>query len=107
MFKNIYSSMSRYQKIVDKALKIKNFDPLTNNFLNQDYKLFGLEFPSSRMIKEPIKIYEKNNEFKCNSCNTGLKPIKPALCKPVFINDNKLSEIEKIIGLDFPNSRFN
>lgn len=91
MIKNIISNMSRYQNIIDKALKIKNFEPLINHLFNQEFKILGLDFPSSRMDKDSTKSYKKYN-YSTFSDN---------------INDKQLSEIEKIIGLDIPNSRFN
>lgn len=91
MFKNILITMSRYQNVIDKALKIKNFDPLINHLFYQEFKILGLDFPSSRMNKDSIKSYKKYNYSKISD----------------NINDKQLSEIEKIIGLDIPNSRFN
>ena len=99
--------MSRYQKVVEKSLKIKNYDPFILPILKQDYNVLGLDFPSSRMYyNSPKKVISEN--YKCYSCNTTFKPVaKYNLFKATYDNDTKLSEIEKIIGLDFPNSRFN
>ena len=96
--------MIRKKKIIDLTLK--------NNFhLCNDFKILGLKSPSSRFKYEPPIKYKKIektlSDFKCVTCNTGFKVIEPNLCKAVFLKNMKLTEWEKIIGLDFPNSRFN
>jgi len=102
--------MFRFSKIVENVFKIKNFEPFIFKYIQEEYKILGLPFPSSRMECLPTKnvIYEKKiyEDFKCHSCNTGFKPLKSKLCKVVNVNDNKLTKIEKIIGLDIPDSRF-
>ena len=110
MFNFLLHRMSRYQKVVEKTFKIKNYDPFILPILKQDYNGLGLDFPSSRMYyNSPKKVISEKNKFKnykCYSCNTEFKPVKYNLFKATYDNDTKLSEIEKIIGLDFPNSRF-
>jgi hypothetical protein len=69
------------------SLKIKNYEP----FLEIDYHLIGLPFPSSRMYKD---------NFKFNTINNDKNQ------KKIYI-DKSFSQIEREIGLDFPSSRFN
>lgn len=88
MVKNFLDKMSRYQKIVEKTFKLKNYDPFIFTFHENDFKILGLNYPSSRMNYKP-------NEDKVKTNYTR-----------VVENTKKFSDIEKIIGLDFPDSRF-
>jgi hypothetical protein len=104
MIKLFNSNMIRATKIIDLTLK--------NQFhLCNDFKILGLKYPSSRFKYEPLIKYKKIekplSDFKCVTCNTSFKVIKPNLCKGILLKNMELTECEKIIGLDFPNSRFN
>ena len=91
MSKFLFERMSRITKIVEKSLKITNFDPFMNIYTNNlEFKTLGMAFPSSRMnvnyniLKKPVVTVEKSNE----------------------VIDKNFSDLERIIGLDFPYSRF-
>ena len=88
MVKNFLDKMSRFQKIVEKTFKIKNYDPFLYTVYENDFKILGLKYPSSRMSSEPCEPKAKTDY------NSVVK------------NTNKFLDIERIIGLDFPDSRF-
>tara|TARA_A100001015_G_C14611484_1_gene564384 strand:- start:64 stop:318 length:255 start_codon:yes stop_codon:yes gene_type:complete len=84
--------MSRICKIIEKNIKIKNYEPFINYYSDLDSKLIGLTFPSSRFIKS------KQNYVIPKNKNQN---------KEVYKVEKNFTNDEKIIGLDFPSSRFN
>ena len=67
----------------------KIFKPIYTRF-SKDFVILGLEYPSSRF--KPEKVIPINNT-----------PIRKDY---ISKQSNKLTEFEKLCGLDFPSSRF-
>ena len=89
MIKYLIENMNRFGRVLESSLKVKNYEPLFNSkiYLTDDFKLLGLKFPSSRMIIE-----EQKSTIMIKKSNEKIK--------------KSFTETEKIIGLNFPDSRF-
>ena len=90
MSKFLFYKMAQIPRIIEKSLKISNYNPFIYLHYNEEYKVLGTFFPSSRM-----------------NDNISKKPVQTVhLKKSSEIIDKKFSDLEKFIGLDFPSSRF-